>query len=747
MRKPHSLILFILLGVILFPQAAPGAGMSAPVGVRITGAHLAQLQNQGLPFEVLIDYGSFLWGVLPANALPQLRQLGLDLLVYDSPFTHARDQALTAPSQFKAGLSAEVQPGDAGLYLLQFQGPTRDAWLAAVEGEGLEIVQYLHPFTYLVWGTPSEMQKSLTLPFLRRVGPYRPSTPELSSPRLAGTTPLLARVIAYGGQDLQALQAGLKALGGAWLAQSQAGDPVFTAITIRIPGDQLEQAADLPGIYALHPLPLDGGARGELGAQVNAGNLDNAGLAFPGYLEWLGGLGLTGAGVAIANVDSGIDGAHPDLAARMLPCVGLTCGGPAYSSHGTHTAGIMAGDGRSGITDPSGFLHGLGVAPGAGLVEQLYESVWTDPDRMLLLMQESAGNQAVISGNSWGPSSTPQGYDYDTRLVDIGVRDADPDTPGDQPLTYVLSVMNGGGGISSQGTPDEAKNLLSVGSTYLQQSDGSQDPRINDLSANSAHGPALDGRTLPLLVAPGYYVDSTLPGASYGLMGGTSMASPAVTGAAALFYEYYRGLFEEDPSPALVKAAFLPVAHDLAGHLDADRVVMGHPFNNQQGWGRLDISAVLDPAGQVWYFDQETLLDETGASWSTTLTTTAAFTDLRAMLVWTDAPGHGTGGEEPAWVNDLDLGAKVDGHTYYGNHFGPDGSSLPDGSPDGMNNTEGLFLEGLPPGTITFTVTAANISGDGVPNLGDGTDQDFALVIYAMPYDAALTVTFPIFFR
>ena len=422
-------------------------------------------------------------------------------------------------------------------------------------------------------------------------------------------------------------------------------------------------------MYALHPLPLDGGDRGELGNQVNAGNLDEAGLAFPGYLEWLAGLGLSGEGVVIANVDSGIDGAHPDLVSRMLPCSGPTCGGATYSTHGTHTAGIMAGDGSSGIIDARGFLRGLGMAPDAGLVEQLYASVWTDPDRMLILMQESIRNSAVISGNSWGPSGTSQGYDYDTRLVDMGVRDADPDTPGNQPLTYVLSIMNGYGGTSSQGTPDEAKNILSVGSTYLQQASGSQDSRINDLSANSAHGPALDGRKLPLMVAPGYYADSTTPGASYGLMAGTSMASPAVTGAAALFYESYRDQFGADPSPALVKAAFLPVAHDLAGNLDADGALLGHPFDSQQGWGRLSADAVLNPPGQVWYFDQETILDETGASWSTTITTTANETEVRVMLAWTDAPGHGLGGTAPAWVNDLDLTVKAGGQNLPGQPF------------------------------------------------------------------------------
>jgi subtilisin family serine protease len=160
--------------------------------------------------------------------------------------------------------------------------------------------------------------------------------------------------------------------------------------------------------------------------------------------------------------------------------------------------------------------------------------------------------------------------------------------------------------------PDDAKNIIAVGSTWALNSDGaSQNLAIDDLSDNSAHGPALDGRTLPHLVAPGCYVDSTYPdfgeGYAHHWLCGTSMAAPQVSGAAALFIQYFRGLpaYTADPSPALVKAALLPVAHDLAGHADADGTVMGHRPDNKQGWGRLNLPALIDPPpGSVIYYDQ-----------------------------------------------------------------------------------------------------------------------------------------------
>jgi len=118
---------------------------------------------------------------------------------------------------------------------------------------------------------------------------------------------------------------------------------------------------------------------------------------------------------------------------------------------------------------------------------------------------------------------------------------------------------------------------------------------------------------------------------------------------------------------------------------------------------------------------------------------------MHAMLVWTDAPGHGLGGNTLAWVNDLDFSVEINGDTYLGNNFGSAGLSVTNGSADAMNNTEGIFLETLPAGSYSFTVSAAQIAGDGVPNSGDGTDQDFALVIYISYYENIYR--FPIFFQ
>jgi serine protease AprX len=756
-RRIIHFLSFSLIILSLTPTAAPAAGLTPQVGVRIPAEVREDWHRSGVPDEWVLDYGAFTWTVLSPADLDNLESASLPYQAYPNPYTltlggQTFDPLRALPPGNPEG-QALPDPGQPVLRLVQFHGPTQREWLDALQAGGLEVVQYIHPFTYVVWGNGAALADQAKRDFVRWTGDYLPAYALQPMHRTTQdeSEPIHVRILVYPRAGLdQTLQA-IQSLGGVNISAQANLDPTFDTIACILPGDQIPTVASLPGVYTIQPVPTDGGNRGEMSNQVNAGNIDGANRAYTGYRDWLNVLGLSGQGVIIAIVDDGVDQDHPDLVNRMLPCNGSTCGNEVARGHGTHTAGIIAGDGTSGALDSYGFLRGLGMAPDASLVEQLYSPTYTTEGGMLTLMTESTRNGAVISGNSWGPSGSPLGYDVDTRWVDIGVRDADPDAAGDQPLSYILSIMNGYGGTSSQGTPDEAKNTLSVGSTLIQYGDGRQNLNINNLSGNTAHGPALDGRNLPHLVAPGCYVDSTdYPGSGHLLRCGTSMASPHVSGAAALFYEMYRVQFGVDPSPALVKAAFLPVAHNLAGNRDADGLILGHPFDAKQGWGRLNLGPVLNFQGETLYFDGPMIFTETGQTWSVDITPSAPLESLRAMLVWTDAPGHGLGGETPAWVNDLDLSIKINGLTYYGNNFGEDGLSTPGGTPDFMNNTEGIFLGALQEATYTLTVTAANLSGDGVPRHESLTDQDFALVVYyehALDEEPTYQYIFPLFFR
>jgi hypothetical protein len=82
-------------------------------------------------------------------------------------------------------------------------------------------------------------------------------------------------------------------------------------------------------------------------------------------------------------------------------------------------------------------------------------------------------------------------------------------------------------------------------------------------------------------------------------------------------------------------------------------------------------------------------------------------------------------------VNDFNLAAAIlEGDTtYLGNVFSGQWSiGVGDASYDAANNYEAIFLPACTTGAISIVVTAFNVGGDGVPNTGDTTDQDFILV-------------------
>lgn len=673
----------------------------------------------------VIDYGRFQWAIFPAGsrAAQQLDTVSFNLQLGNG--------IVETTAETASALAADNgREGGNQLHLVQLIGPVKADWRERIEASGLEIVQYIYPFTYVVYGEQAQVDAVNSAEFTRWNAPFATDyriLPELQT--INSRTPVPHRIVALNSNDIDAL--------ASQVSQLTQSDAAFTALndtwsvaTVALTTETLAQVAALSGVYSIQPEPTDGGPRGELTNQITVRNLDALGVVQTGYEDWLNQVGVNGNGVIVANVDDGIQQSHPDLAANMLDCVGTTCGNNVTSSHGTHTAGIIA---ATGTSSPllNGFKRGLGVAPGANMVEQLYSPTYQSANGMLTLMRESVQNGAVISANSWGPSGTPRGYDNNTLQVDIGVRDADATTAGNQPLSYILSFMNGYGGTSSQGSPDEAKNVFTIGSSNAQFTNGDQSNDLFSLSRNSAHGPALDGRIIPHMIAPGCYTDSTVNTNAYGFKCGTSMASPHVSGGAALFFEAYRLQYGQDPSPAMVKAAFTVVADSMAGNDDADDDPLGQPFDSKQGWGLFNLSEVISPTQPVLYIDQTTLFTQTGQAFTLNVGPATPDEPMRIMLTWSDAPGHGLGGNTPAWVNNLDLIASHDGNIYVGNQFDANGWSEPSVTLDSQNNTEGIFFENIAAeDELQLIVLASDVNSDGVPNNDIAIDQDFALACY-----------------
>lgn len=637
-------------------------------------------------------------GLLPAAGAQPL-QLGDDLVALQP----LRDLRAASPATLP----------ERGLWLWSAGRPLRQSDYARLRGAGLLPLQAVRSDALLIHGDAAALPEAGALAPLpaaaRHVGALQ------AGPHLLLTPAALA-------VDLRAAlpDAGFRELSG----PARVGPWQQWRVDADL--DTLAALTRHPAVLALQSVPAFAD-RGERSAQLYASRAAIGSQPPLGYRQWLSAQGLGGTPLILAAVDSGLDQQHLDLVQRMAPCVGITCGGSASTSHGTHTAGIMVGSGSMSAFDADGFLRGLGVAPEARIVEQVYLAQAGQPGGFLTLMRESVQNGATLSNNSWGGNATT-GYDQFAVQVDIGTRDVDPGQPGDQPLSYVLAVANGFGGVSSQGTPDEAKSAIVVGAHQVVGFDGSG-VDWRDLADRSAHGPARDGRRLPLLVAPGCFVDSTTPNNGHFPLCGTSMAAPHVTGGLALFAQDWRARRGSLPSPALQRAALAMSAQDLVGALDASAQPMGHRPDNRQGYGRARLDRLLALLPEVQALDQVPAwtFEDVGQRLTMAFTARQPGQPVTLALVWTDAPGLPLGGSTPALVNDLDLSVRVDGQRYRGGQFGAGGFSTPGGAPDALNPLELIVLPAAS-GPIEVEIHARALPGDALPNSGDDTQQDFALL-------------------
>lgn len=124
------------------------------------------------------------------------------------------------------------------------------------------------------------------------------------------------------------------------------------------------------------------------------------------------------------------------------------------------------------------------------------------------------------------------------------------------------------------------------------------------LSTFSSKGPSVDGRTLPEITAPGQNVISAIPDyysgwspkvkdGTYAVSSGTSMSTPVVAGAVALY-------LEQNPNATLadVRDAFLNNTHE-----DEHTNSNGSLPNNYWGYGKLDVYRVM--SGGIFFSQEE----------------------------------------------------------------------------------------------------------------------------------------------
>jgi hypothetical protein len=429
---------------------------------------------------------------------------------------------------------------------------------------------------------------------------------------------------------------------------------------------------------------------------------------------------------------------HPDLAGRVddIQWYGSLTDGSDEHSHGTHVAGIVAGNGATGEADENGALYGLGVAPGAHIVSQrIFDGlgIFQSPPTFETLTRDAVNAGADIGSNSWGEDNQGR-YDTSALEFDALVRDADASTPGDQPYILEFSAGNSGPGARTVGTPAVAKNVITTGASQNNRSEFLLYPDGQEAMADfSSRGPCEDGRIKPDLVAPGTWIASLRSvfaddanawgdiSSRYMYQGGTSQAGPQVSGAAAVFVEYYRTVFGTTPSPALVKAGLINSSVDMDDAFGTQAIP-----NNAEGWGRVDLTQLIGATRLTWLIDQTNLL-ATGQSYSTTVVIEDSSEPFKVTLAYTDVPGFP--GAVPALVNDLDLEVvSPNGTLYRGNQMAGGDAIANAPSPDEINNVEAVHLLAPQPGEYLVRVRATDVAQDARADTG-AVDQDFGLAI------------------
>jgi serine protease AprX len=314
--------------------------------------------------------------------------------------------------------------------------------------------------------------------------------------------------------------------------------------------------------------------------------------------------GLTGAGIGIAVLDSGV-AAVPDFGGRLVQVQlpGQTApAGDAYG-HGTFVAGVAAGssaDGRYRGVAPGATVYGLNVSAADGL-----------------------HTSYVIAGLDWVLANAAQ---HNIRVVNISLSENVESSYLSSPLDTAVErlwrsgiVVVASSGNRGPGTalyaPGNDPFVITVGSTDSNDTATTTDDTVASFTSS---GVTLDGFSKPELLAPGRHIASTLPAATtlaqlaplqnliepgYALISGTSFSAPQVAGAAA-------DLLQQHPSwtPDQVKWLLSQTARTVAGTTA----------------GELDLAAAAAFAASPGFANQGLVPTTYGLSGSTTTDYTSA---------------------------------------------------------------------------------------------------------------------------
>jgi len=611
----------------------------------------------------------------------------------------------------QAKVAAQAQPAiQAGkTYVLQLTGSMTPARRAALRRTGVDLGDYLPKNAYTVDLAGVDSAALAALPFVRWVGEFQNDwkldpqlgkrahvTPERNAMAARGEVPVV--VTLFSGRPAGEASAAIQAIAGAVVHGTElVGDCL--CITATIPQNSVEALKSVDSVQYIEEAP-EVTFRNTTDRWIVQSNVSNG---TPLYDN-----GIHGEGQIVGVLDGRADQNHCSLDGGKILFYNSSAGA---DSHGTHVSATAVGD--NGV-----FNNTRGVAYLANMVFNTIPFFTEAGVTQRLNLHHGQG--ARIHTNSWGDDGTTN-YNSLARGFDVFLHDNEDDV-------VCLAVTN----LSSLRNPENAKNLMAVGA--------SQDTPNQSSFCFGGTGPTADGRRKPEIYAPGCGTNSADAGTSCSTFPntGTSMASPAVAGTAALVRQYYvDGYYPSGaanaadaftPSGALIKGTLLNSAVDMTG-------VAGYP-SNREGWGR----ALADNA---LFFTGDTrklvVLDDirNAVGLSTTdvseymLNVDGATEQLRVTLVWTDAPAAASTGTGFAAINDLDLEVESPSSVLYLGNVFSSGQSTTGGTKDDRNNVEQVHLSSPELGVWTVRILAAavNQGPQGFALIATGEVSEFVPVV------------------
>ena len=417
--------------------------------------------------------------------------------------------------------------------------------------------------------------------------------------------------------------------------------------------------------------------------------------------------GLTGSGIAVGVLDTGLNTSHMDIAhGRSSICGASFVTDENWDlwldlhGHGTHVFGTIAGAGRVNpllagtapglshlrfgkVLSAHGYGSGDDIRRGMDYLSRATSCTWrgtvSEAAKPLIVNMSLSGVSLAFSGRGVGE-----------RKLDSVVRA--------HSQLYVVAQANAGvHGFSNYGT---AKNSLAVGAV--------DDAGI--IAWFSSQGPTSDGRLAPNVVGTGVDLTSARGGASVSghiTFSGTSMASPSVAGVAALLMEA-RPEFQDRPALArarLMASAIRPQAFLESGaQLPGDNTDGPGSFNNLYGLGLVSAQTSLyshdDPEG--WLIGSASSQPDNDTYEYIDIEVPAGVSRMDVVLTWDEQPADTL---TRSVLNNLDLwadqGAECE-EDACGEHA----------SRSEVDNVEWLLIEDPVPGAYRIKVVPVEVYGE-----------------------------------